>query len=226
MGKNNSISPVNRASLTDQVLNNLRQAILNGKLKPGQRIIEEDVAAMMQTSRGPVRDALIQMEHEGLVIRNRNCGSVVANPSSEDMEEVWSLRVVLENMALRYAVQRATETDIARLEQCVQRLGGCLRKNFSLKRAVDLDLKIHEELMNISRHKRLISVWQGLKSQIWFLIFSRNVFDEAGFPRDSDVEHRKLISAIRKKNLAQGTEHLKTHLGSAYTRLLKTYKRK
>jgi len=190
MRKNNHLSPVKRNSLTEQVLKSLRQAILNGEIKTGQRIVEEKMAKRMRTSRGPLRDALIQLEHEGLIIRERHCRTIVPILSVEDAEEIWSLRIALENLALRYAIKHAVDKDIARLECYVKKLGLCIREeNFSLKKAVDLDLKIHEELVNISRHKRLISCWQSLKSQIWLLMFSRNVFGKARFPKNADVWH-------------------------------------
>jgi DNA-binding GntR family transcriptional regulator len=107
------IAPVKRNSLTEQVTIKLRQAILDGRIKAGERIIEEDIAAMMKTSRGPVRDSLIELEHEGLVIRERNRGAMVVSLSAEDVEEVWALRVSLERLALRFVMERAGEEDLA-----------------------------------------------------------------------------------------------------------------
>ena len=224
MSENRGLTPVKRSSLTDQVTENLRRAILDGTIKAGQRIIEEEIAASMQTSRGPVRDALIQLEHEGLIFRERHRGAMVVRLSAEDVEEVWNLRVALENLALRYAIDRASDTDVAALERIVEELSACLKTDFSLAKAVDLDLKFHEELLNISRQKRLIAFWQTLKPQIWFLIFSRNVFDEAGFPRDTDVWHTEMIDVIRRRDLEAGARHLKTHLESSYADLLATYR--
>lgn len=224
MKKAKTIAPVKRNSLTDQVTQKLRQAILDGRIKAGERIIEEEVAAMMRTSRGPVRDSLIELEHEGLVIRERNRGAMVVRLSAEDVEEVMSLRIALEGLALRYAMERGTETDWARLQEIVREISAELREDSSLEKGVDLDLKFHEELVTISRHKRLISYWQGLKSQIWFLIFSVGVADTSAFPKRSDASHRQLLDAIRAKDYDKAAQVLRKHTEGAYVELAKTYR--
>jgi len=165
------IAPVKRNSLTEQVTMKLRQAILDGRIKAGERIIEEDVAAMMKTSRGPVRDSLIELEHEGLVIRERNRGAMVVSLSAEDVEEVWALRVSLERLALKFVMERASEEELAKLQDLVQEISAGVKQDSPVDKFIDLDLKFHEQLVNASGLKRLIAIWQSLKSQIWFLIF-------------------------------------------------------
>ncbi|NLX07239.1 MAG: GntR family transcriptional regulator [Phycisphaerae bacterium] len=218
------ISPVSRRSLSEQAAEHLREAILRGQIKPGQRIIEEEVAAMMQTSRGPIRDALILLEHEGLVVRERNRGATVVSLSAEDYEEVWSLRMALEGLALHGAFERADEDDLRRLEGVVDELAACLESDFSVQEAVDLDLRFHEELVNASHHRRLIAYWQGLRSQIWYLIFTRNIGEGVSYPREGHVYHKDLIEALRNKDLARGEELLRSHLDSAYSDLITVQK--
>src|SRR5574341_1487362 len=84
-------APVSR-TLGDHVIQQLRQAILTGQLKPGQRIVEREIAEAMQTSRGPVRDALKLLENERLVVRYPHKGTFVAWLSLRDAEEIYSLR--------------------------------------------------------------------------------------------------------------------------------------
>ncbi len=221
MQKKKTIAPVKRSSLTQQVTMKLRQAILDGRIKAGERIIEVDIAAMMNTSRGPVRDALIELEHEGLVIRERNRGAMVVNLSAEDVEEVWNLRVSLEGLALRYAMERATKDDLEKLEGIFKEIGAGLKGEYPLEKGVDLDLKFHEQIVLMSGLKRVIAIWQSLKSQIWFLIFSVGIFhDMATFPRRSDSSHRMLLDAIRAKDTHKATELLTKHV-SSYLDLLK-----
>jgi DNA-binding GntR family transcriptional regulator len=224
MKKTKSLAPVKRNSLTEQVTIKLRQAILDGRIKTGERIIEEDIAAMMKTSRGPVRDALIELEHEGLVIRERNRGAMVVRLSAEDVEEVMSLRIALENLALRYAMERATEEDWERMQEIVREITAGIREECSLEKGVDLDLKFHEELVAMSRHRRLISYWQGLRSQIWFLIFSVGIKDTSAFSKRSDVAHRQLLEAMRAKDYDKAALVLKRHTEGAYLELARTYR--
>jgi len=219
------LMPVKKTSLSDLVTDNVRQAILDGTFKPGERIIEEDLAGTLQTSRQPVRDALLQLEQEGLVVREKSRGATVVTMSAEDIEEVCSFRMSLETLAFRFAVQRATASDIAELETQLDRLAACLRRpDFSLEEAVELDLEFHEQLLRLSRHRRILSAWQGLRSQIWFLIFSLNAYRQGGYPSSSDVWHQNLIHALRQKDIAGGTDHLQRHLEISYDALLEAHR--
>jgi DNA-binding GntR family transcriptional regulator len=226
MQKKKTMAPVKRSSLTQQVTMKLRQAILDGRIKAGERIIEEDIATMMKTSRGPVRDSLIELEHEGLVIRERNRGAMVVNLSAEDVEEVWNLRVALESLALRYAMERATKEDLDRLEGIVREISAGLKGEYTMEKAVDLDLKFHEQIVLMSGLKRLITFWQGLKSQIWFLIFSMGLFnDVATFSKRSDASHRVLLDTIQAKDVEKGIQVLNKHM-SGYLDIVKNLQTK
>jgi DNA-binding GntR family transcriptional regulator len=209
-------------SLAKEVANKLRREILIGNFKPGDRILESEVSAMMKTSRGPVRDALVRLEHEGLVVRQPNHSAVVVSMTVEDVEEVCSLRFVLEKLALRYTCDRAQEEDILRLSESVGLLRRCLREHFTLEEAVDLDLQFHEEFMKAAKHNRVLSIWQSIRPQIWFLIFSRNAFDIRHF-EDSVISHEELVNSIRKKDQKSGEANIKKHLGTDYSNLVDIY---
>ena len=83
-------------TLSDYVADQLRQGIIVGALKPNQRLVEEELAASMQTSRGPVRDALRLLEAEGLVVRQSHRGAFVTELTYEDVLEIYSIRELLE----------------------------------------------------------------------------------------------------------------------------------
>ena len=220
MKKRNFLTPAKRNSLTEQVTAKLRRAILGGRMKAGQRIVEEELASIMKTSRGPVRDALMVLEREGLIVREQHRGAMVVSLSTEDVEEVCSLRAALENFAFRCAIQRAAEKDLIAMEKTVDDLSHCLKKDFSMEKALDLDLQFHEQLVSLSGNRRLLSYWRELKSQIWFLMFSLNV---SGFPKDADLSHRQIIEQIRRRNLKKGYALLKEHLENGYVDLVSTY---
>ncbi len=200
----------------------LRREILTGNIRPGERILEQEISAMMKTSRGPVRDALIRLEHEGLVVREPNRSAVVASMTVDDVEEVCSLRLSLEMLALRYALDRAQEEDFARLHQANELLRDCLAHDYSLQKAVDCDLEYHEALVNAARHNRVLTMWQSIKPQIWFLIFSRNAYARENF-EEAVRSHAELIDQIRQKDAAGGRGNLERHLDIAYTMLLSIY---
>src|SRR6202048_2636796 len=99
------------APLAHSIRSRLREAILKGDFAPGEHVREVEIAARYEVSRGPVREALAQLEQEGLVLLRRNRGAVVARLSRADLEEVYSLRLALERLAVARAAQYGTEAD-------------------------------------------------------------------------------------------------------------------
>src|SRR5204862_6772887 len=104
------------APLAASIRSRLRQAILQGDYAPGAHLREVEIAARHQVSRGPVREALLQLEQEGLVLLRRNRGAIVARLSRTDLEEVYSLRLALERLAVVSAVRHGTEADFSALD--------------------------------------------------------------------------------------------------------------
>ena len=219
-----TLTPVARSSLALEVAKKLRREILTGNIKPGERILEQEISEVMRTSRGPVRDALIRLEHEGLVVREPNRSAVVATLTVDDVEEVCSLRLSLEMLALRYSIDRAQDEDLQILRITVSQLSECLRENFSLERAVDLDLWFHEEFVKSARHNRVLSMWRSIKPQIWFLIFSRNAFALENF-RESEKSHAELVDSIERQDYETGKTNLTIHLQIDYSTLIANYKK-
>jgi len=205
-----------------EVAKKLRREILTGNIKPGERILEQEISAMMKTSRGPVRDALIRLEHEGLVVREPNRSAVVASMTMDDVEEVCSLRVSLEMLALRYALDRAQEEDFARLHRVNELLRDCLNNDYSLQKAVDCDLQFHEEFVKVAYHNRVLTMWRSIKPQIWFLIFSRNAFALENF-EEAVRGHSNLVEQVRSRDHEAARANLQVHLDIAYTNLISLY---
>ena len=216
------LTAIERSSLAVEVAQKLRLEILTGSIKPGEKLYEQDLSSLMKTSRGPVRDALIQLEHEGLVVREPNRTATVVCMTAEDVEEVSSLRLCLEQLSLRYVINKAKDEDIARLEDSVQRLRACLKQHFNLAEAVDLDLQFHEEFVRASKHKHLLAMWQSIKMQIWFLIFTRNSFNYREFEA-ALKNHEDLLVAVRDRDLLRGTGIIQRHEERAYKRLITSF---
>ncbi len=213
-----------RSSLALEVAKKLRREILTGNIKPGERILEQEISEVMKTSRGPVRDALIRLEHEGLVVREPNRSAVVANMTVDDVEEVCSLRLSLEMLALRYSIDRAQEEDLQRLRLAADQLAECVREKFSYERAVDLDLQFHEEFVKSARHNRVLSMWQSIKPQIWFLIFSRNAFALENF-QEGARSHAELVESIERQDYETGKANVTRHMQIDYATLISFYQK-
>src|SRR5258707_4522029 len=119
-----TIEVARSASLADSIRAQLREAILRGDFTAGEHVREVEIAARYDVSRGPVREALLQLEQEGLVMLRRNRGAVVARLSRADLEEVYSLRLALERLAVVHAVRHGTEADFAQLDGVLHEIRG------------------------------------------------------------------------------------------------------
>lgn len=107
------------APLRRQVLDGLRQAIISGRLAPGQRLTERELTAMMAVSRTVIREALRQLETEGLVVMIPNKGPVVRELSLTEAKDLYRIRAVLEGLSARLFVENASKSDIKQLENAL-----------------------------------------------------------------------------------------------------------
>ncbi len=103
----NPLTAPTQRTLSDYIADQLRKAILSDQFKPNQRLVEQEIAESMQTSRGPVRDALKILENEGLINRTPHRGAFLAQITRKDAEEVYTIREVLETLAVKFVVKNA-----------------------------------------------------------------------------------------------------------------------
>jgi DNA-binding GntR family transcriptional regulator len=218
-----SLSAPSNRTLSDHVADELRRAIMTDRLKPGQRIVERQVAEAMNTSRGPVRDGLKQLENEGLVVRYPHRGTFVARLTERDAEEIYSLRVALESLAAEYVIKYATDRQLDELDGLVQTMAAKANEDYSQFDATDLDLVFHHTLCRISDHKRVLNAWENLNPQLRMLLLSHRQRDPADF-REKGVEwHRRLVAALRGRDLDLAKGVLEEHLAASFESALKAF---
>jgi DNA-binding GntR family transcriptional regulator len=216
------LTPTVKRSLADDVVDRLRDAIFHGSFKPGEALREEQLAAMLDVSRGPVREALVQLEREGLVLVRRHRGATVARLSRNDLEDVYSLRLALERLAIQRAARYATDQDFAAMEAVLAAFDVALSRGPSEKEVAELDVRFHDLIYQAARHQRLYDCWANLKSQIYIFLLSRNVADPDF--RDITVKsHAALLEAIRARDEARATTEIEGHLRGAYDRVVRGY---
>ena len=211
-----------RRPLAHDVLETLRQAIWNRQLQPGIRLREEELAEALNVSRGPVREALIQLEYEGLVIREQNRGASVARLEREDLDEVYSLRMALEKLAVQLAVKNHNDSHLAQMQVVLDDMRSVLDETVTVQRAADLDVSFHEVVIKSAQHKRLYHFWSTLRPQIYIFLLSRNVAN-ADFREYMLPWHQDILDAIRDRHEKRALELIETHLEAAYTRVLVSY---
>ena len=211
-----------RKPLAHEVTETLRQAIWDRQLQPGVRLREEEVAEALHVSRGPVREALMQLEYEGLVIRELNRGATVARLSREDLDEVYSLRTALEMLALRLTIRNYNASQIVRLDAVLRDMQSVLDESVTEQQAADLDVRFHEIIFEAAGHKRLHHFWTVLKQQIYVFLLTRNVANP-DFREHMLPGHQAIADAIRQRDESRATRLLQEHLDVSYARALSSY---
>jgi DNA-binding GntR family transcriptional regulator len=149
-----SLPQVKSISMRESVGDVIRKALYDGRFEPGQSLSEAGLAAEMQISRGPVREALLMLAQEGLVTHSPNRGFSVVQISAEDMNEIQQVRMPLEAMALKMAQPKFTSADLAVLEELKKRMvEEYLRLN--LRECAQLDMAFHSRIWERAGNARL-----------------------------------------------------------------------
>jgi DNA-binding GntR family transcriptional regulator len=217
------LSPPLKRSLADEVTGKLREAILSGRLKPGERLSENTLASSMNVSRGPVREAMIALEREGLVIVQRNRGTFVARLARDDLEEVYSLRRILEPLAVQRAIQYGTAEHFRKMQDVVDQMKVALQRGITGQESAALDLAFHTLIYEASQHRRLLSIWTALQPQIHILLLTRTVANPDFKHIGVAIEHQAILDMIVQKNEQQAVDLVIKHLNSSYHRIVKSY---
>jgi DNA-binding GntR family transcriptional regulator len=169
-----------------------------------------------------VREALDRLEREGLVVVSRTGRASVARLSRQDLDEVFSLRRMLERLAVEYACQRATPEDLAALQAVVDEMAAAIARGISEKEAAELDLRFHDRIYQSSGHLRLLNTWHTLRSQVYVLMLSRNVAS-ANFQDVAVNGHQGIVDAIRSRNVQEAIAIIEQHMLVAYELVSKSY---
>lgn len=184
--------------LRDVVFNTLRQAILKGELKPGERLMEIQLSKRLGVSRTPIREAIRKLELEGLVVMIPRKGAEVAKITEKDLRDVLEVRCTLEELAVSLAAANIKEEDVHILEQ----------KNEEFIKAIEVgdvveiaeaDVNFHDAIYTLTDNARLIQILNNLREQMYRYRFE--------YIKDEDKrkgliqEHNIIIEALAKKDI-------------------------
>lgn len=211
-----------KRSLGEDVVDRLREAIYSGQLAPDVKLREEMLADFLKVSRGPIREALVQLEREGLVIKQPNRGATVARLSHEDLDEVYSLRVAIETFATAEAIRKGEQKHLDEMQSIVDAMRAAVDQGISAQEAARLDIQFHDVLYQAAKHKRLYETWSTLKPQIHIFLLSRNVANP-DFRELIIVGHQEILDAIRDHDEARAVSLIREHLRQAYERIVTSY---
>jgi DNA-binding GntR family transcriptional regulator len=207
--------------MADQIAAVIRSSIASGTLRPRTHLLEVQIAREMETSRIPVREALMQLEREGLVVRQPNRGTFVADVTEEMVREVASLRGLLEGFAGTLAVKRLTSEDFQRLEMMAKEMLAAARLgNFS--RVVECDFQFHSYIVHAAGHDLLEDMWRSMDGKIRVYLSATNLMyaELKSIVRG----HVAILEALRRRDPRKAgkvmSEHIEEVLNLFVTRVL------
>ncbi|MDO5707678.1 MAG: GntR family transcriptional regulator [Andreesenia angusta] len=196
--------------LRDIVFETLREAILDGRLVPGERVMEIQVAEKLGVSRTPVREAIRKLELEGLLIMIPRKGAYVADVSLDDVMDVLEIRASLEGLAASLGAQRRVDEDIKLLEAKIEELSQCIDDK-DTKGMVKNDAEFHKILMRSAKNEKLTSIVEGLKDQVQrFRVIYFNEHEEMG--QKLIKEHREILESIKCGDKKGAMEAAQEHI--------------
>jgi DNA-binding GntR family transcriptional regulator len=184
---------IETVSLTERVISALKNAFFTGKLKPGDPIVERQLAREMNVGTPVVREALISLKHEGFVRRVNNKGSYVTQFSAREVRDLYALRTELETLALQWARARVTEADLAELTRLADRLveAGAVGSRSDFLKA---DIEFHRYYWRLSGNPFLADLLERLMSPLFaFVVLASDLPVTAAMGR----EHCEFIEALR-----------------------------
>lgn len=204
--------------LRDVVFKTIRQAILTGELKPGERLMEIHLAEKLGVSRTPVREAIRQLELEGLVIMVPRKGAQVASITEKSMTDVLELRLALDKLAVELACKRITEEQKAELKDKLE----AFEKAVETKDAGEIakaDVAYHDMIFDATGNLRLGQMVNNLAEQMYRYRFE---YIKDATRHDKLIsEHRKIYEAIMARNVEEAVEAISTHIKNQEDSIIK-----
>ncbi len=208
-------SAVQHTDLSTAVTASLRSAIISGDLAAGSRLVETELADRFGVSRVPVRDALAELERSGLVELRARRGSFVRQMSAADVDEVYSLRVALESLAIRRAATAGVDRSL--LQPLLDELAAANARGDS-PAIGNADMALHRALVAAADHGRLLDAWERLADQTLLLMTNLPAVDpEIQGPSGA---HQAIVSHLSDGDADQAEAALVEHLEAARAAML------
>lgn len=195
--------------LRDVVFQTLRQAILRGELKPGERLMEIHLAQKLGVSRTPVREAIHKLELEGLVLMIPRKGAVVAEITLRDLEEVLEVRMALEELAVRSACRRINKEQLAELRELAESFKAALSGE-DVSAYVEADVALHDAIYAATGNSRLVQMLSNLREQMYR--YRMEYLKDRGAHNRLATEHEEILTALENRDEAAAVKSMRFHV--------------
>jgi DNA-binding GntR family transcriptional regulator len=212
----------NYKPLREIVFETLRDAIITGKLSPGERLMEIQLAEEMGVSRTPVREAIRKLELESFVVMVPRKGAYVAGVSIKDIADVFEVRAALEGLAASLAAERITEEELDQLERSIVSINE-VSDGKNIDKVVENDTDFHDLLYRAARNEKLIGIITNLKEQIQR--FRATSLAVTGRTKIAVEEHKQIVEALSERDTELAGELARQHIENAENVMLAALKK-
>ncbi len=195
--------------LRDVVFNTLRRAILRGELKPGERLMEIQLADKLGVSRTPIREAIRKLELEGLVLMIPRRGAEVAEITEKNLRDVLEVRKALEELCVELCCERITEEDIVKLKEAAKEFEEILKED-NITDIAEADVKFHDIIYFATDNQRLIQLLYNLREQMYR--YRVEYLKRKEVHATLLAEHEYIIQCIENRDKVHAMEAIATHI--------------
>jgi DNA-binding GntR family transcriptional regulator len=212
------LSNLDGKNLADKVADELRAAIQEGRYEVGARLVERRLVAELGVSHVPIREALARLADEGLIERLPRRGSRVAGLSPKQLEELSSLRILLEGFVVTRVQERLTPQSEASVRKIVASMVEAARAG-DVQRVSDLDQRFHERLWDLADHEMLSESVANLRGRINAFLRAATRALDAGELEQHAVSHADLLDAIAAGDAQAARDEMTRHIGPGLARI-------
>jgi DNA-binding GntR family transcriptional regulator len=206
-----------KKSLREQALSALRTAITSGELEPGRHLVETELSDMLQISRGTLREALRQLEQEGLLSAGPRGRLSVRHLDSKEIRDIFAVRAALESLAVRTLCELPDRaTVIASLRSAVDAMAAAAEA--SLEERIESDLEFHRTLCRLTGNETLLHSWESLEGSIRMSIMFAGI--ERAVKNMSVDRHHDIVAAIETGDATLARTTVLEHMDGAAANLV------
>ena len=203
-----NVEAIKYRSLSEITAERLRQLIITGNINTGERVTETEISQLMGVSRVVVREAILMLERQGLLEKERNRFTRVVDFRKKDVEDVFDLRIAIEKAAAKRCLgNSALEQELASRAGAMSAM--LLDKSFDKERLMYQDMDFHKSIIVFSKNERLLNVWEEISGQLFILLYR---YINLNVEYNLNYSHEEIIIAIRNADEHQVNMEIERHI--------------
>ena len=212
-----SLLGLEKKSLREQALAALRTAITSGELEPGRHLVETELSDMLRISRGTLREALRQLEQEGLLSAGPRGRLSVRHLDEKEIRDIYAVRAAIESLAARTLCELPDrQTVISKLRTAIDAMKAAEKDSLQLR--VESDLEFHRTLCRLTGNETLLHTWESLEGSIRMSIMFAGL--EKGVRNMSVDRHHDIVAAIETGDASLARKTIREHMDTAANNLV------